>query len=85
MKNLRQFCAAIVITLVLTFSAFAGDINAPGVSTQPPPPPPPSATGEIGRSGILCTSGMTCSGAAALGPLTEITLKIMLESMLSYF
>jgi hypothetical protein len=84
MKNLRQFCAAIVITLALTFSAFAGDINAPGISTQPPPPPQPSATGKIGRSGVVCTSDMTCSGAVALDPLTEITLT-MLESMLSYF
>ena len=73
MKNLRQFCAAIVFTLALTFSALAGDINAPGLTTQPPPPPQPSATGDTARS-----------DAARLDPLTEITLR-MLQSMLSYF
>lgn len=85
MKKLRQFCAAIVFTLVLTFSAFAGDINTPGASTQPPPPPQPSAaTGQIGRCGGVSTGDMDCPGAPALDPLTEITLK-MLETMLSYF
>jgi hypothetical protein len=81
MKNLRRFCAAIVFTLVLTFSAFAGDINVPGATTQPSQP---SATGEMGRSGVVFTGDMACPDAATLDPLTEITLK-MLESMLSYF
>jgi hypothetical protein len=71
MKNLRQFCSAVVFTLVLTFSAFAGDIQAPGVTAQPPPPPQSLSTGDLGDP-----------GAVALDPLTEITLK-MLESMLS--
>jgi hypothetical protein len=83
MKNFRQFCAATVFTLVLTFSAFAGDINAPGVITQPPPPPP-SATSKTGRPGVVCTGDMGCSGATALNPLTEIMLE-MLKSMLSFF
>jgi hypothetical protein len=73
MKNLRQFCSAVVFTLVLTFSAFAGDIQAPGVIAQPPPPPQSSSRGE-----------MDGPVALALDPLTEITLK-MLESMLPIF
>jgi hypothetical protein len=84
MKNLRQFCAAIVFTLVLTFSTFAGDINAPGATTQPPPPPQPSATGGMGHSGVVSTGDTACLDAATLDPLAEITLK-MLQSMLSYF
>jgi hypothetical protein len=82
MKNLRQFCAAIVFTLALTFSAFAGDIQAPGAMTQSPLQPP--ATGEIARCGVAFTGDSACSGAVTFTPLTEITLK-MLQSMLFYF
>ena len=73
MKNLRQFCSAVALTLLLTFSAFGGDIQAPGVTTQPPPPPQTASTVE-----------MDDPQAVALDPLTEIALK-MLESMLFIF
>ena len=71
MKKLQQFCSAVVLMLLLTFSAIAGDIQAPGVAVEPPPQT--ALTGDMGSP-----------KAVALDPLTEITLK-MLESILSIF
>jgi hypothetical protein len=82
MKNLKQFVAATVLMLALTFSAFAGDVQAPGATTQPTLQP--SATSEVGRCGVVLTGDSACSGAATFTPLTEITLK-MLQSLLFYF
>ena len=31
MNNLRQFCAALILTLALTASTFAGNIECPGI------------------------------------------------------
>jgi len=46
MKTLRQTCTAIVMTLVLAVSVFAGQISSPGV-VSPPPPPPQQSTTEV--------------------------------------
>ena len=46
MKNLRQLCGVVVLTLALTVSAFAGQIDCPGV-VDPPPPPDATATGQV--------------------------------------
>lgn len=32
MKNIRRFCAPLLLILALTFPAFAGDIQLPGVT-----------------------------------------------------
>jgi hypothetical protein len=37
MKNLRRTCAATILTLALTASAFAGQIDCPGAPAPPPP------------------------------------------------
>lgn len=47
MRNLRQICAATVLTLALSMSAFAGQINCPGAPSPSDPPPP----GEMGSGG----------------------------------
>ena len=44
MKTLRQTCAATVLCLALSASAFAGQISSPGVVPPPPPPPPSEET-----------------------------------------
>ena len=38
MKTLRQACAVAVLTVLLSASAFAGQVNCPGVVSTPPPP-----------------------------------------------
>lgn len=43
MNNLRQFCAGLILTLALTATAFAGQIECPGVVQ----PPQATAEGEI--------------------------------------
>lgn len=35
MNNLRQFCAALILTLTLTASTFAGNIECPGIVGSP--------------------------------------------------
>ena len=35
MNNLRQFCAALILTLALTATTFAGQIECPGVVGSP--------------------------------------------------
>jgi hypothetical protein len=41
MNTLRQTCAAAILSLALSVSAFAGQIDSPGYV---PPPPPPTGT-----------------------------------------
>jgi hypothetical protein len=75
MKNLPQTCAAYVLALVLTHSAFAGEIST-GI-TQPPPPSQP-ATQEDARNGDIHTpvydenAGAGSTLEAALGLMRAI-------------
>jgi hypothetical protein len=39
MKTLRHTCATIILTLALSVSVLAGEIDCPGVVAPPPPPP----------------------------------------------
>lgn len=43
MKSFRACCASVVLTLVLTTSAFAGEMHT-GIAQTPPPPPPATLT-----------------------------------------
>ena len=70
MKIFRRFVAAAVLTMSLTIVALAGDIQAPGIISEPPPPPT-SVTGDIQAPGIV-----------APDPVTEATLSL-LQSLLS--
>ena len=55
MKALRKLCAAFVLTLALTLSAFAGDIET-GKSATPPPQQAASAGQiDIGKAGDIET------------------------------
>lgn len=73
MKRLRQLCVACVFTLQLTTTAFAGDIQTPGITQPPPPPNALSAT----TAGDIATGGMSDSVA-------DIALDL-LQTMLSVF
>lgn len=82
MKKLQRFTIAVVLTLALSASAFAGDIwlgKAP-----PPPPEPPSATAPgIIHTGIQTPSEQQNS-AAPSEAFAEIALNL-LQSLLSVF
>ena len=77
MRKFRQPFAAAVLTLLLTFSTFAGDIQIPGIQTEPP-----AVTGQMDTPST--TGDMTAPGAVSLDPLTEAALSL-LQSVLSIF
>ena len=83
MKNFRKICAVAVLTLMIAFPTFAGEILAPGV-VEPQPTPQCSATGDIGMPGASVTGEILGPGMAALDPVTEAALDL-LQSLLSLF
>jgi hypothetical protein len=88
MKSLRKVLALVVLTLVLTCSAFAGEMST-GVTQPPPRQPSASVTGEM-STGNTATAGGTVVGdigtgaAPAVDPVTEIVLSL-LQSLLALF
>jgi hypothetical protein len=80
MKTLRRLCTALVLTITLTLSIYAGHIPC-GVTDGPPPPASQTATtGEIATDVI----GQMATGATATDPVTE-TLLSLFQSLLSLF
>lgn len=79
MKNLRRLCGAVVFTLALTITAFAGDIQT--TVTSPPPSQPAQTTtlnGDI-QTGVTGQVETGSSEATASGSATEITLNLLLS------
>lgn len=58
MKNLQQLCMAFVLTLTLSATALAGQVNCPGV-TQEPPTEATTATGDIQNGVSTDTEAVT--------------------------
>lgn len=82
MKPLRRLCVALVLTLVLALSAFAGDIQT-GITTTPPPPESQATTtGEI-STGVTGDMSTTAAGQMDTG-VTDVALSL-LQSVLSLF
>jgi hypothetical protein len=81
MKNLRQFCVALVFTLALTTPAFAGQIETP----LAPPTTTSAATTEGQIETPVAGQIETPSGeATASDSATEIALNL-LQSVLALF
>lgn len=57
MKLFSRFIAAFVLTLSLTFVAFAGDIQGPGAIA--PPPDTETYTGDIQGPGVVAPDSVT--------------------------
>ena len=49
MRNLRQLCAASFLTMIVTISAFAGDMQTTTITAQPSDPQTsgPAVTGQM--------------------------------------
>lgn len=77
MKNVRQLCAVVVLTLALAISTFADGTVHTGIVD---PPPPPSTEGNMG-TGSADTTGP--SGDAA-DPVTALALGLV-QNVLSLF
>jgi hypothetical protein len=82
MKQLKFPLATIVLALVLSVPAVAGDMQC-GVTAEPPSPPPASVMGDM-QAGATLTGETTNSEATAVDPVTETMLQLML-SVLSLF
>lgn len=59
MKQLKQFCAAGLLTLAIGVTAFAGDISSPAVTVPPPPPPADTYSAPTPAPGDILTPGST--------------------------
>ena len=82
MNRLRQICAVTILTISVTLSAFAGNINC-GVVEPPPPDPSASVTGEM-ATGATATNDSLSAETAYVDPVTGLALDI-LQSLLSLF
>ena len=83
MKTLRRLCAAFMLTLALTLSAFAGDMTTMIVS--PPPASQATTSGDMsttfaGQMDTTVTGDMQAGVAAA-----DSTLLNLLQGVLSIF
>jgi hypothetical protein len=83
MRQLKQLCIAMVLTLALSFTAFAGIMDTPGVTTPPP-------TGQSTSTGDMSTSDVTSDGTSsddmeATDSVTEITLYLFDSIVSSIF
>lgn len=79
MKIVRQICAASILTLALSFSAFAGDIQFPSVTNKPPDQQQTSVTGEMQTPGATVAGQMDTPSASDAGSVAEIALTLMLN------
>ena len=78
MRKLRQLSVAVVLTLALSASAFAGTI---GTSPEAPPPEPPSAT----ATGIIGTGPSDAQPVAATSdPVVEVALSLLQSVLLAF-
>ncbi|HEV2912036.1 MAG TPA: hypothetical protein VGX92_01860 [Pyrinomonadaceae bacterium] len=79
MKNIRQVCAAAVLTLTLAFTTFAGVIQAPGVTTTSEMSfPGVTAQGVTEAPGVTAMGDMQTPGATT-NPMTEMALGFLLN------
>lgn len=68
MKTFRHFCTAVVLTLSLALSAFAGEMQFPGIT----------ATGDMQAPGVSAAGEIQLPGATA-DTVTEMALGFLLN------
>lgn len=81
MKNLKNFCVAVVLTLVLALPVFAGDIST---TVAPPSTPPPAITQGNTSSTVAGEISTGESRVAANSSLTEITMNLLQNVLLLF-
>ena len=80
MKNLKSLFTTVVLTLVLTLPAFAGQMTT---TITDPPPSPPSATVD-GQMTTTVTGQIGTGSSEAVDPVTQVALSL-LQSVMSLF
>ena len=78
MRRLRQLSMAVLLTLMVSASAFAGIIDGPPAPAPPPEPPLATATG------IIETPPSAEAVTPATDPVVDVALNL-LQSVLSLF
>jgi hypothetical protein len=73
MNKLKEFGSTILCVMLLTVSAYAGEIQLPGPPPPPNPPPVAASATEPGEIHIGSTQGSGFAGPAA----TEIALNLL--------
>jgi hypothetical protein len=76
MRKLRNLAAALVITVVLSTAAIAGDMQGPGYV----PPPPPRITtehGDMGSPGEPDTTAINCEPSQELSAAETLILGLL--------
>ena len=79
MKNLRQLCVVVILTLVLTVGTSAGQIET--TFTGPPPAPSIATEGQIETT---ITGQIQTGSNEAVDPVTEMAISL-LQSVLPLF
>ena len=84
MTNLRRLCAVVVLTVVLSFSAFGGEILTPGIAQTPQSNTTTTITSATSETCNLEPGEILTPGSSALDPVTESALSL-LQSLFSIF
>jgi len=72
MKTVKAICPAVVLALVLSVSALAGDMQTPGA----PKPLPPPQTSELGESECVASAVCPASGDICAISIADIVLAL---------
>lgn len=83
MRKLEQLCAATVLTIALSVTAFAGIMDTPAASS-PPPQPQSSTPGTIDTSGVILSESPK-SETEATASVTVLTFYLFDSMMFSIF
>lgn len=81
MKTAQQLCAVLALTLVLSLTAFAGDMSC-GVTSTTPPPQQQSQTEACGD--MSCGVASTDEATSDAATLTEVALGLI-QNVLALF
>lgn len=73
MKTVRQLCAALALTLILSLTAFAGDMSCGITSTTPPPQQPQASVCGDMSCGVASTDEATSD----VPTVTEVALGLI--------
>ena len=76
MKQVRLFCASVAFALVLSVSAFAGDVHIPGVPSPVTNCPTQCGTGSLSEDGLADPNS---DSDTTVDAITDLTVRLCLE------
>lgn len=82
MRKLKQLCTAIALTLALSCTAFAGNMDTPTVTS--PPPIQPMVTDSINLNGVAPSETLN-NETVTIDSVKELALYLLDSMMFSVF